>query len=113
MAIAEAFTGTETISTTEWALTTDAAFAATAETSDGTFCAVLDTSAIAAGSVFEIRYYEKARAGDTQRLMWSATFGVGPGYVTPWFPGMHGWQYTLIKLSGTDAAINWSIRKYA
>lgn len=112
MAIAEAFTGTETISTTEWSLTTDTA-GPDAETSDGTFCVVLDTSAIAAGDVFELRFYEKARSGDTQRLMWSATLGVGPGHVSPWMPGMHGWDFTLVKISGTDRAILWSIRKYA
>lgn len=112
MAIVEAFTGTETISTTEWSLTTDTA-GPDAETSDGTFCVVLDTSNIAAGEVFELKFYEKARSGDTQRLMWSAALGAGPGYVSPWMPAMHGFDFTLVKLSGTDRAIHWSIRKYA
>lgn len=112
MAIAEAFTGTETISTTEWSLTTDSA-GPDLETSDGTFCVVLDTSAIVAGEVFELRFYEKARSGDTQRLMATFTLGASPGFISPWLPGMHGFDWTLVKVSGTDRAIHWSIRKYA
>lgn len=112
MAITEAYTGSETIGTTEWSCTTDTA-GPDADTNAGTYALVVDTSAVAAGSIFEARFYRKVRAADTQRMVWSSTFGAGAGFVTPWLPGRHGWDFTLVKLTGTDAAMTWSIEKYA
>lgn len=113
MPIAEAFSGTETVSTTEHSLTTDTA-GPDVETSDGLFQLVLDLNALAAGDVFELKMYEKVQSAATQRLVWSVRFAGVQG--TPlWFgPAtilMHGWDYTLKKISGTDRSILWSIRK--
>lgn len=115
MAITEAFAGSETVSTTEWSLTTDTA-GPDAETSDGVFQCFLDLSAVAAGDEFQFRIYEKTQAADTQRVIYETRF-IGaqnpPIYVTPALVLMNGWDMTLDKIAGTDRAITWSIRKVA
>lgn len=106
------FTGTETVSTTEWSMTTDTAGPDT-DTTVGCFQAFIDVNAIAAGDVFEFRVYEKARSADTQRLCYYARFTNAQGtpiYVSPTLILGAGWDMTLIKVSGTDRTITWSIR---
>lgn len=113
MAPTEAFTGSETVSTTEWSLTTDSA-GPDLETSDGTFELWLDVNALVLGDRFELKLYEKVESGGSQRQ-------VGPPLVISNDAGphlriylgmlMHGWDVTLKKLSATDRAIAWSIRK--
>ena len=49
-----AFEGSETVSTTEWSMTTDTAGPDT-EISDGVFQAFVDLAALAAGDGFEFR----------------------------------------------------------
>ena len=113
MAIAELYTGTEAVSTTEWSLTTDTS-GPDADTTDGIFQAFIDLNALAAGDVYELKVYEKARSIDTQRLAYYAQFAnaqATPIYVTPSLILMHGWDFTLKKLAGTDRTITWSIRQ--
>jgi hypothetical protein len=115
MAISEAFSGTETVSTTEHSLTTDTA-GPDAETSDGVFQCFLDLNALAAGDEFLFRVYEKVLSSSTQRAVYSATFiGVQgqPNWVSPSLILLHGWDMTLDKIAGTDRSIDWSIRKVA
>lgn len=114
MAITEAFTGTEAISTTEWSMTTDSA-GPDAETSDGVFQAFIDVNDMVAGDILQIRLYETCRSGDTQRLVheWILQGAqVEPLWVSDSFILMHGWDWTLDALSGT-ITVNWSIRKVA
>jgi hypothetical protein len=111
----EAFTGTETVSTTEWSMTTDTAGPDT-ETTSGIFQAFIDLNAVADGDVFEFRTYEKCRTGDTQRLVYYARFANSQGtpiFVSPTLVLGIGWDMTLKKISGTDRAINWRISKVA
>jgi len=106
------FTGTETVSTTEWSLTTDTAGPDT-DTTVGCFQAFIDLNALAAGDVFEFRVYEKARAADTQRLCYYARMAnaqAAPLWTSPTLILGAGWDMTLIKSSGTDRLITWSIR---
>lgn len=113
MAITEAFAGSETVSTTEHSLTTDTA-GPDVETDDGEYQVWLDLSALANGDVFVLSGYEKVQAGDTQRKFLEFTFAHAqstPNWVSPKFILMHGWDFTLDKISGTDRAITWSIRK--
>lgn len=113
MAISEAFSGSETVSTTEWSMTTDTAGPDT-DTNDGIYQAFIDLAALAAGDVFEFRVYEKVLSASTQRLVYSARFaGVqgAPNWVSPSLILLHGWDATLKKIAGTDRAIDWSIRK--
>ena len=115
MAITEAFTGTETVSSTEWSMTTDTA-GPDVETSDGVFQAFIDLNALAAGDVFEFKTYEKVLSSSTQRLVYSARFAGAQGsanWTSPSLILMNGWDMTLKKISGTDRSIDWSIRKVA
>lgn len=115
MAIAELYSGTEAVTTTEWSLTTDTS-GPDADTTDGVFQIFLDVSAIAAGDLFRLRIYEKVRSGDTQRVIYDAYIGgpqMTPIWVGPSLILMHGWDVTLIKISGTDRTITWSIRQVA
>lgn len=111
----EAFTGTETIGTTEHSMTTDTA-GPDADTTEGIFQAFVDLNAVAAGDVFEFRAYEKVRTGDTQRLVYSARFANAqstPVWASPSLILGIGWDMTLRKISGTDRAINWRISQVA
>jgi hypothetical protein len=115
MAITEAFTGTETVSTTEWSMTTDTA-GPDIDTSDGVFQVLIDLNALAAGDVFEFKCYEKTISSSTQRAVYIAAFSGAQGvpiWVSPTLILMHGWDMTLKKISGTDRSIDWSIRKVA
>lgn len=111
----EAFTGTETVSSTEWSMTTDTSGPDT-DTTAGIFQAFIDMNALAAGDTFEFKAYEKVRTGDTQRLVYSARFtGVQstPVWVSPSLILGVGWDMTLKKIAGTDRAINWRISMVA
>lgn len=115
MAITEAFTGTETVSTTEWSMTTDTA-GPDVETSDGVFQAFVDLNALAKGDVFQLKVYEKVLSSSTQRVVFSVRFANAqsePVWVSPSLILINGWDMTLLKISGTDRAIDWSIRRVA
>lgn len=115
MAISEAFSGSETVGTTEWSMSTDTAGPDT-QTDDGIYQAFIDLNALAAGDVFEFKAYEKTLSSSTQRLVYSARFSGAqglPNWVSPSLVLIHGWDMTLKKISGTDRAIDWSIRKVA
>lgn len=114
MAIAEIYSGTEAVSTTEWSLTTDTA-GPDADTNDGVFQAVLDLADMVAGDELEIRLYEKARSADTQRLaeLWVLNGAQSsPLWVSPALILMHGWDFTIKATAGT-VTVNWSIRQVA
>ncbi len=112
MAIAEAFSGSEAISTTEWSLTTDTA-GPDVETSDGVFQIWLDLNDMTTGDELQVRVYEKVQSTDTQRIVYEATI-IGNQYpdlwVSPSLVLMHGWDVTLDAIAGT-ITVDWSIRK--
>jgi hypothetical protein len=113
MAISELYSGTETVSTSEWSMTTDTA-GPDSDTTDGVYQFFVDLNALAAGDLFEFKIYEKVLSSSTQRLAYSAVFSgaqSAPVWVSPSFILLHGWDATLKKLSGTDRAIDWSVRK--
>jgi hypothetical protein len=113
MSIATYATGTHTVSTTEWSLSTNTA-GPDVDTNAGVYQAFIDLSALAAGDVFEFAVYEKAISGGTQRKVMVADFaGVqgSPVWVSPSLILVNGWDMTLIKISGTDRSIDFSIRR--
>ncbi len=108
----ELYTGTETVSTTEWSLTTDTS-GPDADTTAGTYQPFIDLNAVAAGDTFQIRLYGKARSADTQRLIqeWIITGAqASPLWTCQPYTLMNGWDFTLKKLAGTDRLITWDIR---
>lgn len=111
-----AYTGTETVSTTEWSLTTDTS-GPDATTAVGIYQAFLDLNALAAGDVFLFKVYDKiSGSGDTQRAIYEATFSGAQGtpiWVSPSLILGHGWDMTLDKISGTDRSITWRISSVA
>lgn len=117
MAISEAYTGTETVTTTEHSLTTDTSYdTGDAQTTDGIYQCFLDLNALAVGDIFEFKVYEKVLSGSTQREIFSVRFANAQGspiWVSPTLILIHGWDMTLDKVSGTDRSIDWSIRKVA
>lgn len=119
MAIAEYVSGTETVtSSSEWSLTTDTV-GPDADTTDGIFQTYLNLATLTASTsdgpdVYEFRVYEKTISSSTQGLVYSAFFAGAqgaPNWVSPSLILMHGWDMTMKKISGTNRAIEWSIRQ--
>lgn len=112
MAIAQLYSGTKAVNTTEWSLTTDTA-GPDADTTTGVFQVFLDISDMVTGDELQIRVYEKTRSGDTQRIIYQANL-VGPQspptWVSPSLILMHGWDVTLDAIAGTITVL-WSIRQ--
>ena len=114
MAIAEVYSGTEAVATTEHSMVNDSSSIA-AITTDGVYQIWLDLSDMVAGDQLQIRIYEKCRSGDTQRVAYQAILtGVqmAPLWVSPSLILMHGWDATLDALAGTITVL-WSIRQVA
>lgn len=115
MAISEAFSGSASISTTEYDLPS-ASTTVSAQTTDGIYQVYLDLSALTSTEEYRLRIYEKTRSASTQRVVEEVILsGVQsePVYVTPALLLMHGWTVTLKKNQGTDRTIEWSIRSVA
>lgn len=76
-------------------------------------CIVIDCSNIAAGDVFQVRLLEKTQASsDTQRewLSTPLTTSNNGTFISPMFPLIHGWDWTIQKISGTDRTFDISVR---
>jgi len=111
MPLAELFTNTATIGTTEYSLPNNST-TLTPRTEDGMYQALIDLNAMAAGDQYEIKIYEKITSGGTQRAVFSATVtGVQSPFIIPALMLLHGWDITMKKLAGTDRSISWSIRQ--
>lgn len=86
----------------------------TPETTDGVFTLVLDVSQLVNGETLVVKVKEKARSGDTQRLLHAFSI-VGaqsePLWMVTFGPVLHGWDVTITQTGGTGRAIPWSLRK--
>lgn len=113
MAISEAYSGTASISTTEFSCPNNST-TLTPVTVDGVYQVFLDTSDMVEGDQLQIRIYEKCRSADTQRIIYEAvlTDTMAATWVTPSLILLHGWDLTLDALAGT-ITVNWSIRQVA
>ena len=116
MAIAELYSGSATISTTEISLVSGTS-SLQSDATDGIYQVFLDLNALANGDVFELKVKEKVRSADTQRVVYIIPIAQAqtgqPNLASPSLILMHGWDVTLIKISGTDRAISWSVRQVA
>ncbi len=112
MSYTEAYTGSASISGTEYSLTNNSTTIAT-QTTDAQVDAILDFSDMTVTEQYEIKVYEKTRSGDSQMLVFPAITltGVQPSALTILTPLlMNGWDITVKKIAGTDRTIKWSIR---
>lgn len=83
-------------------------------TAAGIYVGVLDVSALADGAtpdILEIRWYSKARSGDTERQCKVMTLTGGQGepevQTLPWATDCH-WKLTIKQVQGTGRAIIWN-----
>lgn len=113
MAISEAYSGTASISTTEFSCPNNST-TLTPVTADGVYQMFLDTSDMVEGDQLQIRIYEKCRSADTQLIIYEAvlTDTMAATWVSPSLILLHGWDLTLDALAGT-ITVNWSIRQVA
>ena len=106
-----------TISTSEYSLPADTTSGVpTAQTTQGVYQFFIYVASMAAADQFRFRLYEKAGSGATQGLVeeWIITNAQSkPTFVTPSFILGSGWDFTALKLAGTDRSVYWSIRKIA
>jgi len=114
MAISEAYTNSNTISSTEYSLPNNSTTPASI-TDDGVYQVFIDTGNMAAGDQYKIRVKEKVTSGGTQREIYAATLTgtMTDNWVSPSLILIHGWDVTVQKLAGTDRSFGWSIRKVA
>jgi hypothetical protein len=112
MAVTEAYAGSEAVAGTEWSMTTDTAGPDVTAVA-GVYQPVVDLSDMVTGDELQFRVYEKAQAGDTQRVLLQLNL-VGPqSPADTVFPAMmliNGWDMTLKAIAGT-ITVTWSIRK--
>jgi hypothetical protein len=114
VAIAELYSGSETVSTTEHSLTTDSS-GPDVDTTDGVFQLWIDVSDMVKADILQVRMYEKVTSGGTQRVAWEvrlANAQTEPIWVSPSFILLHGWDFTLDAIAGT-IDVTWSIRQVA
>jgi len=113
MPIAQPFSGTATISTTEYSLTNKSTTIA-AQTSVGIFQLYLDVSAMVAGDTYAIYRREKAIAGGTQVVgITTSITGVQANklWVSDPLVLANGWDFTMKRTAGVDRSFSWSIRQ--
>lgn len=85
------------------------------DTTDGVYQLYVDAANVAKGDEFRVRLYEKTLSGSTKRVVCSWTIlGVQAEiFVTPTFILLHGWDFTIQKIAGTDRAFDASVRQVA
>ena len=113
--MAQPFTGTATISTAEYSLTTSSTTVGT-QTTSGIFQLVLGLQNLAAGDVYRLRIREKVTSTTAQIVVDVRLFTglqATPGAIIASLILVNGWDLTLTKISGTDRSIDWSIRSVA
>lgn len=83
-------------------------------TDDGVYQLWVDDANVTNADLFLVRGYEKVEGtGGTKSKFFEASFGnvSSQRFVMPPVVLINGWDYTLIKSSGTDRAFDASIRK--
>lgn len=85
-------------------------------TTDGVYQLWVDAYAMAKADEFRIKAYEKVEAtGGTKKVFaqWTLLGAQTEIFVTPAFVLMHGWDFTITKIAGSDRAFDASIRRLA
>jgi hypothetical protein len=81
----------------------------------GVYQLYVDAANMAKADEFRIKVKEKVLAGGTQRTLsqWSLLGVQTEAFVTPTLVLINGFDFTIIKIAGTDRAFSGSIRKIA
>lgn len=100
-----------TIGTTEYFLASDSTVA-TYQTEDCVLQVWLELNNMTAAEQYRFKVYEKVNAG-TARVVYEAVYTGAQSRleVSPALIVGEGWEASLTKLTGTDRAIAWSLRK--
>ena len=96
---------------TEYSLTNGSTTIAT-QSDVGMFQAMINFGAMVSGDQYRVRCYEKARSGDSQALVWEA-FLTGPQsklFTSPAVILGIGWDFTILRVAGSDRTITSTIR---
>ena len=115
MAITEAYTGSASITSTEYSLP-NASTTLTPITVPGIYQLFLDLNAMVAGDQYLLQIKEKVQSGGTQRVVLSLPIAgaqAAPHSATASLILLNGWDMTLTLVSATARTIAWSIRKVA
>jgi hypothetical protein len=115
VAISEAFQNSASITATEYFLASNST-TATYRTTDGVYQCFLELDNLVDGDEFRIRIYEKVSSGGTARVLmeWVVAHAqIQPLWVTPSLILLHGWEFSLTRLSASSRTIAWSIRSVA
>lgn len=107
-----AFTGSQSVTTTEHSLTTDTT-GPDSDTTDGCFQPFIAIPAAATyADLFRIRYYETV-SGTQYQIFEADVRGTGAAqcWVGPAMTLGVGWDMTIIKTAGTDRTIVWHINQ--
>lgn len=115
MAITETHQASATIGTTEHFLASNST-TKTDQTTDGCYQLFVDLINLANGDEYRIRIYERISSGGTTRIAeeWTVAHAQSaPMWASPALIFLHGWEFSLTKLAGTDRSISWSIRQVA
>ena len=115
MALSETHQNSATITTAERFLASNST-SKTDQTTDGVYQLFLELNNLAAGDIYQIKVYERISSGGTARVVYidNVTGPLdSPMYASPTLILLHGWEFSLVKISGTDRAIAWSIRSVA
>lgn len=112
MAITVAYSGTATISSTEYSLVANST-SLTSSTDVGVYQIFIDTSAMASGDEYEIKVKEKIISTGSQQTIYTAVLDGAQSnpFVTPSLVLMLGWDVTMDLVSGSARSISWSIRR--
>jgi hypothetical protein len=116
MAISEAFQDSATISTTEYFLAADSTTQGSGQGTDGVYQLVLELNNLAAGDIFRVRAYDAISSSGTARVIWEENVPGPVGTPLAVFPTiilLHKWDFSLLRVAGSDRSIAWSIRKVA
>jgi hypothetical protein len=103
------------ISTTEYFLASDST-TATYQTTDGIYQLFLDLSNMVTSDQYRVRLYEKYDSSGTTRLVEEWIYSgaqAKPGIFLPAFVLGEGWEFSVLRLAGSDRTIYWSIRRIA
>lgn len=114
MAISEPFQSSATISNTEYFLAAASTTQGSGQASDGVIQLFLELNNLVAGDIFRVRAWDAVSSSGTVRVIFEENIAgpVGtPLYVVPSLILLHKWDFSLLRIAGSDRSIAWSIRK--